>query len=53
MQRITMPEILEDDWFKKGYKPPVFEEKYEANLDDVESVFKDTEVSVMTMLNSS
>ncbi|XP_020254714.1 CBL-interacting protein kinase 32-like [Asparagus officinalis] len=43
MTRITMSEILEDEWFKKGYKPPVFEEKYEANLDDVESVFKDSE----------
>ena len=44
-QRITIPEILEDEWFKKGYKPPVFEEKEDANLDDVEAVFKDSEVS--------
>ena len=44
-QRITIPEILEDEWFKKGYKPPVFEEKGDANLDDVEAVFKDSEVS--------
>lgn len=43
MTRITMSEILEDEWFKKGYKPPVFEERYDANLDDVESVFKDSE----------
>ncbi|CAL9782444.1 unnamed protein product [Musa acuminata subsp. burmannicoides] len=41
--RITIPEILKDDWFKKGYKPPVFEEKYDANLDDVDAVFKDSE----------
>ncbi|KAG1365522.1 CBL-interacting protein kinase 32 [Cocos nucifera] len=45
MTRITIPEILEDEWFKKGYKPPVFEEKYDANLDDVDAVFKDSEVS--------
>lgn len=44
-QRITVPEILDDAWFKKDYKPAVFEEKKEANLADVEAVFKDPEVS--------
>lgn len=44
-QRITIPEILDDEWFKKGYKPPVFEEKEDTNLDDVEAVFRDSEVS--------
>ncbi|KAF8398136.1 hypothetical protein HHK36_017062 [Tetracentron sinense] len=43
MTRITIPEILEDDWFKRGYKLPVFEEKVDTNLDDVEAVFKDSE----------
>lgn len=43
-QRITIAEILEDEWFKKDYKPPVFEEKEDTNLDDVEAVFKDSEV---------
>ncbi|KAI4308267.1 hypothetical protein L6164_031359 [Bauhinia variegata] len=43
MTRITIPEILEDEWFKKDYKPPVFDEKGETNLDDVEAVFKDSE----------
>ncbi|PPR94896.1 hypothetical protein GOBAR_AA25767 [Gossypium barbadense] len=43
MTRITIPEILKDEWFKKGYKPPVFEEKDDTNLDDVEAVFKDYE----------
>jgi len=43
MTRITMAEILEDEWFKKDYKPPVFEESGETNLDDVEAVFKDSE----------
>ncbi|KAF3505400.1 hypothetical protein F2Q69_00044370 [Brassica cretica] len=41
--RISIQEILEDAWFKKNYKRPVFEEKEEANLDDVEAVFKDSE----------
>lgn len=36
--------MLEDEWFKKDYKPPVFEEHKFANLDDVEAVFKDSEV---------
>ncbi|KAK1279759.1 CBL-interacting protein kinase 32 [Acorus gramineus] len=45
MTRITIQEILENKWFKKGYKPPVFEEKYEANLDDVDAAFRDSEES--------
>nr|QSH71661.1 CBL-interacting protein kinase [Hedychium coronarium] len=43
--RVTIPEILEDEWFKKDYAPPVFEENYAANSDDVGAVFKDSEVS--------
>ncbi|CAN4092519.1 unnamed protein product [Withania somnifera] len=41
--RITIPEVLEDEWFKKDYRPPVFYEIENANLDDVEAVFKDSE----------
>ncbi|XP_042406107.1 CBL-interacting protein kinase 32-like isoform X2 [Zingiber officinale] len=41
--RVTIPEILEDEWFKKDYEPPVFEENYAANSDDVGAVFKDSE----------
>ncbi|CAN1833370.1 CBL-interacting serine/threonine-protein kinase 3 [Linum perenne] len=41
--RITIPEILVDEWFRKDYKRPVFEEKEQPNLDDVEAVFKDSE----------
>ncbi|XP_051120706.1 CBL-interacting serine/threonine-protein kinase 3-like isoform X2 [Andrographis paniculata] len=43
LKRITIPEILEDKWFKKDYKAAVFYEKEDANLDDVEAVFKDSE----------
>ncbi|KAL0370301.1 UNVERIFIED_CONTAM: CBL-interacting serine/threonine-protein kinase [Sesamum angustifolium] len=39
----TVPEILEDEWFRKDYKPPVFDEKEDISLDDVEAVFKDSE----------
>ncbi|KAG4909311.1 hypothetical protein JHK87_055427 [Glycine soja] len=41
MTRIAVPEILRDEWFKKDYKPPAFEETKETNVDDVEAVFKD------------
>ncbi|KAK4484262.1 hypothetical protein RD792_011488 [Penstemon davidsonii] len=43
-ERITIAKILEDEWFKKGFKPPVFDEKEDVNLDDVEAVFKDSEL---------
>ncbi|KAK4792460.1 hypothetical protein SAY86_022895 [Trapa natans] len=43
MTRITIPEIMEDAWFKKNYKPPVFYEKEGTNLDDVQALFKDSE----------
>ncbi|KAK9147199.1 hypothetical protein Scep_005956 [Stephania cephalantha] len=41
--RITIPEILDDEWFKVGYKPPVFEQEEDVNLDDVDAVFNDSE----------
>jgi len=46
-QRITIAQILEDPWFKKGYKPPVFDEKYQTSFDDVDAAFGDSEVSQM------
>ncbi|XP_027932153.1 CBL-interacting serine/threonine-protein kinase 3-like isoform X1 [Vigna unguiculata] len=42
--RITVSEILRDEWFKKEYKLPVFEETKERNTDDIEAIFKDSEV---------
>lgn len=53
MQRITIPDILEDEWFKKDYKSPSFDEKEDANLDDVEAVFKDSEVFLASTWNYS
>ena len=43
-QRITIAEVIENDWFKKGYKPPVFEEP-DIAIDDVDAVFDQTLVS--------
>ena len=44
LQRITISEILEDEWFKKGYQPPLFEKEEDVNLDDVDAVFNDSKV---------
>lgn len=43
-QRITISEILEDEWFKKDYKTPQFEKEEDVNLDDVDAVFNDSKV---------
>jgi len=43
--RITVPQVQKDPWFKKGYKPPVFNEKCQATLDDVHAAFGDSEVN--------
>ncbi|CAL9105966.1 CBL-interacting protein kinase 32-like isoform X2 [Musa acuminata AAA Group] len=40
--RLTVPEILEDAWFRKGYKPPRFEEKHHICLDDINVAFRDS-----------
>nr|XP_009397402.1 PREDICTED: CBL-interacting protein kinase 23-like isoform X2 [Musa acuminata subsp. malaccensis] len=39
--RITIPEIIENEWFKKGYQPPHFETE-EVNLDDVDAIFSES-----------
>ncbi|KAH9603917.1 hypothetical protein KSS87_018001 [Heliosperma pusillum] len=41
--RITIPELLEDEWFKVHYMPPEFDDKDDTSLDDVEAVFQDSE----------
>ncbi|CAN0921601.1 CBL-interacting serine/threonine-protein kinase 23 [Linum grandiflorum] len=39
--RIPIAEVIENEWFKKGYKPPVFEHA-DVSLDDVDSIFNDS-----------
>ncbi|KAL6896838.1 hypothetical protein ACP4OV_007410 [Aristida adscensionis] len=41
--RITFPQVQKDPWFKKGYKPPVFDGRCQASLDDVDAAFGDSE----------
>lgn len=36
--RITVAEVIENEWFKKGYRPPSFETP-DVNLDDVDAIF--------------
>ncbi|KAJ9153148.1 hypothetical protein P3X46_026622 [Hevea brasiliensis] len=41
LTRITIAELIETEWLKKGYKPPIFEQA-EVNLDDVSSFFNES-----------
>ncbi|KAF5472532.1 hypothetical protein F2P56_009243 [Juglans regia] len=38
--RITIAEVIENEWFKKGYKPPSFEEA-DVSLADVDAIFNE------------
>lgn len=39
--RITATEILENDWFRKGYKPPVFRQE-DVSLADIDAIFNES-----------
>ncbi|XP_020697021.1 CBL-interacting protein kinase 23 [Dendrobium catenatum] len=39
--RMTMAEVIENEWFKKGYQPPSFETA-EISLDDVNAIFDES-----------
>ncbi|KAG9439384.1 hypothetical protein H6P81_019549 [Aristolochia fimbriata] len=40
--RITISEIIENEWFKKGYQPPNFDAVHDTSLDDVDAVFNES-----------
>lgn len=46
--RITIPEILENEWFRKGYSPPQFQEDEASSLEDVDAVFNDSKEHLVT-----
>lgn len=46
--RITIQQIRDDDWFKKGYVPVKLLEYEDVNLDDVNAVFDDPEEQTAT-----
>ncbi|KAH8488884.1 hypothetical protein Peur_059490 [Populus x canadensis] len=48
LTRITVAEIIEDEWFKKGYRPPQFEQEEHVNVDDVDAVFNDSKEHLVT-----
>lgn len=48
LTRITVAEIIEDEWFKKGYRPPQFEQEEHVNVDDVDAVFNDSQEHLVT-----
>lgn len=50
VQRITVPEIIENAWFKKGYQPSTFDTSEATNLDDVDAIFDDSVVILFLML---
>ena len=45
VQRITIAELINNEWFKKGYQPPRFE-TVDVNLDDVNSIFDESGISL-------
>lgn len=52
MQRISIAELLEDEWFKKGYKPPSFDQDDEdITIDDVDAAFSNSKVKKPPILH--
>ncbi|CAL0315418.1 unnamed protein product [Lupinus luteus] len=48
LTRIKIEELLEDEWFKKGYKPASFTEEEDVNVDDVAAAFNDSKDNLVT-----
>ncbi|KAK7349386.1 hypothetical protein VNO77_06717 [Canavalia gladiata] len=48
LTRIKIPELLQDEWFKKGYKPASFTEEEGVNADDVAAAFDDSKENLVT-----
>ncbi|GAB2291106.1 CBL-interacting serine/threonine-protein kinase 9 [Dionaea muscipula] len=48
LTRISIAEILEDEWFKKDYQPPKFAQDEDVNLDDINAAFNHSEENLVT-----
>ncbi|XP_047175710.1 CBL-interacting serine/threonine-protein kinase 9-like isoform X2 [Vigna umbellata] len=46
--RIKIPELLKDEWFKKGYKPTSFTEEEDLSMDDVAFAFNESNKNLVT-----
>ena len=44
-QCITIVKVIENEWFKKGYKPPIFANE-DVSLDDVDAIFNESRVTI-------
>ncbi|KAG0447144.1 hypothetical protein HPP92_028455 [Vanilla planifolia] len=42
LRRISITEIQEDEWFRKGYKPPIFDETYNNSSADIDAGFNNS-----------
>lgn len=52
LQRMTIPEIIESEWFQKDYVPTCCSNECDEkiNLDDVNAAFNSIEVIMLTIL---
>eukprot|EP00256_Glycine_max_P063958 XP_014633934.1 CBL-interacting serine/threonine-protein kinase 9 [Glycine max] len=48
LTRIKVPELLKDEWFKKGYKQTTFIMEEDINVDDVAAAFNDSKENLVT-----
>ncbi|GMH00379.1 hypothetical protein Nepgr_002218 [Nepenthes gracilis] len=48
LTRVTISEILQDEWFRKNYQPPNFAREEDVNLDDVDAAFNQSEENLIT-----
>ncbi|GAB2224086.1 hypothetical protein Droror1_Dr00004833 [Drosera rotundifolia] len=48
VNRITISEILQDEWFKRDYQPPKFSLEEGVNIDDINAAFDQSEENLIT-----
>ena len=47
-QGFTIAKVIENEWFKKGYKPPSFEQT-DVSLDDWDAIFDESGASIFLL----
>lgn len=51
LQRITAALIHKNEWFRKGYSPAKFDKDVNVNLDDIDAVFSESNVSLIVYIS--
>ncbi|XP_057823979.1 CBL-interacting protein kinase 23 isoform X2 [Cryptomeria japonica] len=51
--RITVPEIIKNEWFQKDYMPPKFQEDENVGLNEIDVVFSDSEEHLVTEIKET